>query len=93
MNSRHRLARGPPKSLASLDNRTNLALSPQQRERLLDRLARGVRNLELGTEFGLSSKQIQRIRMGFARDIAKRRERRSRAERLDEQTPGIPASF
>jgi hypothetical protein len=75
--------------------KAKLALSPQQREKLLDRLrlARGVRNSELGTEFGLSSKQIRGIRMVCARDIAKRRERLSRAERLDEQTPGIPASL
>jgi len=73
------------------DKHPSLALSPQQRETLLDRLARGARNSELGTEFGLSSKQIQGIRMGCARDIAKRRERLSRAECVDEQA-SVPAS-
>ena len=52
-----------------------VALADDQRDRLLDRLARGARNAELAAEFGMSSKQIQGIRMGCAREIAKRRVR------------------
>jgi len=49
------------------------ALADDQRDRLLDHLARGARNAELATEFGMSLKRIQGIRMGCAREIAKRR--------------------
>lgn len=55
--------------------RTGLVLSAEQRERLLDRLAKGARNAELATEFGLSPRQVQGVRMGSAREIAERRNR------------------
>src|SRR5262249_40918015 len=55
--------------------RSSVALSVEQRERLLTRFAEGARNAELATEFGLSSKQTQGIRMGCAREIAKRRDK------------------
>jgi hypothetical protein len=48
-------------------------LTHNQRDRLLDRLAAGGRNAELAAEFGLSAKQVQGVRMGCAREIAKRR--------------------
>jgi len=54
--------------------RSSVALSIEQRERLLTRFAEGARNVELATEFGLSPKQTQGIRMGCAREIAKRRD-------------------
>jgi hypothetical protein len=51
-----------------------LALSPEHREQLLQRFAQGARNAELASEFGLSKQQVQGIRMGSAREIAKRRD-------------------
>ena len=51
-----------------------LDLTREQRARLIARLAEGARNAELASEFGLSRKQVQGIRMGCAREIAKRRE-------------------
>jgi DNA-binding CsgD family transcriptional regulator len=53
--------------------RNGLALSDNDRERLLDRLAKGARNVELAGEFGISAKQVQGLRMGCAREIARRR--------------------
>ena len=54
--------------------RARLILPTEHRERLLERLARGVKNAELATEFGVSSKQVQGLRMGCAREIAQRRD-------------------
>lgn len=53
--------------------RNGMALSNDDRDRLLDRLASGARNAELAVEFGISAKQIQGLRMGCARQIARRR--------------------
>lgn len=47
------------------------------RDRLLGRLAEGAKNAELAAEFGLSPKQVQGVRMGCGREIAKRREKLS----------------
>jgi hypothetical protein len=55
--------------------RTGLVLSPDQREQLLERLAQGATNAELASEFDLSARQAQGIRMGSAREIASRRSR------------------
>jgi DNA-binding CsgD family transcriptional regulator len=52
-----------------------LTLAPEQREQLLERLAQGARNAELARDFGLSTRQVQGIRMGSAREIARRRDR------------------
>ena len=52
---------------------TGLALSSENREQLLDRLAAGATNAELAGEFGLGARQVQGIRMGAAREIANRR--------------------
>ncbi len=65
-------------SLPTIGN--GLALTSEQREQLLDRLARGSRNAELASEFGLSAKQVQGIRMGSAREIAMRRDRHSQTD-------------
>ena len=51
-----------------------LAVSAEHRERLLDRLAQGAKNAELAAEFGLSLRQVQGLRMGCAREIARRRD-------------------
>ena len=72
---------------------SGLSLSPDQRERLLERLAEGARNAELATEFGLSPKQVQGIRIGSAREIARRRERQSQRERPPESVPAVSASM
>ena len=58
----------------SSKNRAGLDLTREQRARLIARLAEGIKNAELAGEFGLSRKQVQGIRMGCAREIAKRRE-------------------
>ena len=52
-----------------------LTLAAEQREQLLERLAQGARNAELASDFGLSTRQVQGIRMGSAREIARRRDR------------------
>ena len=52
--------------------RMRLSLSPEKREQLSQRLAQGARNAELASEFGLSKQQVQGIRMGLARQTAKR---------------------
>lgn len=48
-------------------------ISVEQRSRLIERLAQGRRNAELADEFALTTKQIQGVRMGCARQIAARR--------------------
>jgi hypothetical protein len=49
------------------------AMSPDERRRLIDRLAAGAKNVDLATEFGLTPKQVQGFRIGCAREIAARR--------------------
>jgi hypothetical protein len=51
------------------------------------RLARGARNAELATEFGISRLQVQGIRMGRAREIARSRNRLSANTPASDQTP------
>jgi hypothetical protein len=58
-----------------LKKRTPLTVPPEQREQLLQRLAHGARNAEVASEFGLSMKQVQGIRMGSAREITRIRDR------------------
>jgi DNA-directed RNA polymerase specialized sigma24 family protein len=55
--------------------RTPLTLPSDQREQLLERLAAGTRNAEVASEFGLSIRQVQGIRMGSAREITRIRDR------------------
>jgi hypothetical protein len=57
---------------------TRLALPTERRDQLLDRLAEDAKNAELAAEFGITSKQVQGIRMGCAREIAKRRDQLTR---------------
>lgn len=69
--------------------RSSIALSIEQRESLLTRFAEGARNAELAKQFGLSPKQIQGIRMGCAREIAKRRDQLAKTdEQLSETKAG-----
>jgi hypothetical protein len=56
-----------PEASSRPATQTRLALSDEQRERLMDRLAKGATNAELANEFGLSLRQAQGIRMGTAR--------------------------
>ena len=73
--------------------KTSISLSTEQREELLDRLAGGAANVELASAFGLSTRQVQGIRMGSAREIAKRRERRVGAAASPANTAELPASI
>ena len=57
----------------SQPKRPAISLGPEARERLLDRIAKGARKAELATEFKLTPKQVQGIRMGSAREITRRR--------------------
>jgi len=66
-----------------------IALSAEQREHLLTLFAEGARNLELATKFGLSPRQVQGIRMGCAREIAKRRDQLGRATAETEEMPMV----
>jgi hypothetical protein len=72
--------------------RTALALSPEQREQLLRRLAQGARNGELADEFGLSSRQVQGIRMGSARQIARLRHTVDEQKQGSQPAPAVSAS-
>ena len=71
---------------------TRLALPAELRDRLLERLAEGAKNAELAAEFGLTSKQVQGIRMGCARELAKRREQLSTKSPHPDQRPAYTAS-
>ena len=81
--------------------RSSVALSIEQRESLLTRFAEGARNAELAKEFGLGRKQIQGIRMGCAREIAKRRDQLGKTDEQlsetkaesDQTDPVEPASI
>jgi hypothetical protein len=72
--------------------RARLALPTEHRERLLERLAQGAKNAELAAEFGVSSKQVQGLRIGCAREIAQRRDRFGSKEPadLDQISPATP---
>lgn len=50
-----------------------LPLLAEQRDQLIERIARGEKNNALAAEFGLTPKQVQGVRMGAARQIALRR--------------------
>ena len=81
-----------PQAASDEPKHPRIALTENQREQLLDRIAEGARNAELALEFGLSAKQVQGLRMGCAREIAERRERRGQpspapAHRDDDATP------
>jgi hypothetical protein len=54
---------------------SHLPLSKEQREELLGRMAKGAKNAELAGDYGLNPRQVQGIRMGSGREIAKRRAR------------------
>ena len=68
-----------------------LAVSAEHRERLLDRLAHGATNAELAAEFGVSLRQVQGLRMGCAREIARRRDQLGKGSARMEPT-SLPAS-
>lgn len=66
------------------DKHSRLAMPAERRDELLDRLAQGAPNKELATFFGVSPKQIQGVRMGAAREIAKRRSRHRHSDADDD---------
>lgn len=67
-------------------------LSADRREHLLDRLAAGASNAEIAARLGLASKQVQGIRMGSAREIAKRRESLNGSNQPALEPRPLPAS-
>jgi len=62
-------------NISSMKKPIGLALSSDRREQLLDRLAQGASNAEVAQVFSLSTRQVQGMRMGAARDITNRRQR------------------
>lgn len=66
---------------------TRLALPMERRDQLLDRLAEDASNAELAAEFGLTSKQVQGIRMGCARELTKRRDQLARKPMYPDRAP------
>jgi hypothetical protein len=86
---RHGVSNSKPVGEPASARRRSVALSIEQRERLLTRFAEGARNAELATEFGLSLKQTQGIRMGCAREIAKRRDHLSKTMAEAEQNDAM----
>jgi hypothetical protein len=65
-------------------------ISPEQRQRLIDRLATGAKNTDLAAEFGLTAKQVQGVRIGCGREIAARRS--EAAPRLAQEPPAAAPS-
>jgi len=77
---------------ASQAGHTGLSLSAADRDELLDLLASGAKNAELAHRFGLTPRQVQGIRMGSARRIAKRRQETGTQQ--DKKVPEtLPASI
>jgi hypothetical protein len=70
---------------------TRLALPAELRDRLLERLAEGAKNAELAAEFGIASKQVQGVRMGCARELARRKQLSTKAPHPD-QSPAHTAT-
>ena len=64
--------------------RPGLELTAEQRDLLITRLAEGAKNAQLATQFSLSPKQVQGVRIGCAREIAKRREQTGASARPSE---------
>lgn len=70
--------------------RTPLALTADQRDRLLMKIASGAKNGELAQEFELSPKQVQGLRIGCASEIARRRAlAQNEAPALQQQVPSV----
>lgn len=84
--------RSRPISHEEAPKRTGLALSPEKREQLLDQLAAGATNSEVAREFGSTSRQVQGIRLGAAREIAKRRDRQAKKDADPDDAGEPPAS-
>src|SRR6266851_3935600 len=82
----------PDAETRAIPKHAGLALSADQREQLVDRLARGARNAELAAEFHISPRQVQGIRMGYARAVAKRRREGNQEEQPVSQSHTVSAS-
>jgi DNA-binding CsgD family transcriptional regulator len=90
----HPVSEAPPSpDRPASQKRTALALSQEQREQLLRRLAQGARNGELANEFGISSRQVQGIRMGSARQIAGLRRTVDEQEQGSQPAPAVSVSI
>jgi hypothetical protein len=64
-----------PAASDQTSEQTRFSLSQEQREKLLGRLAEGGTNAELASEFGLSLRQVQGVRLGTGRKGSKKRDR------------------
>jgi|HubBroStandDraft_4_1064222.scaffolds.fasta_scaffold41498_3 hypothetical protein len=83
-----RTAAEPPDTRPRTQKRIALALSSDQRERLLERLATGGKNAQLAIEFGLSRQQVLRSQNG----LRPRNCPASRSTEADKQHPGTIAA-
>ena len=63
-----------------------IQLSTDDRERLIERLSSGATNPELASEFGLSRKQVQGLRLGLARKGTKWRANSEEKQQPAEET-------
>lgn len=68
-------AQNEPQRKPQSNPKGRLSLSADQRDRMLDRLAAGMKNADIAEEFGISPQQVQGVRIGSAREIAVRRQR------------------
>ena len=68
-------AQNEPQRKQQSNPKGRLSLSADQRDRMLDRLAAGMKNADIAEEFGISPQQVQGVRIGSAREIAVRRQR------------------
>jgi hypothetical protein len=79
------LERKPDGRTAASDQtseQTRLGLAQEQRDKLLGRLAEGATNAELASEFGLSPRQVQGVRLGTGRKGVKNRDRTGKDVRI-----------
>jgi hypothetical protein len=84
------LERKPDGRTAASDQtseQTRLGLAQEQRDKLLGRLAEGATNAELASEFGLSPRQVQGVRLGTGRKGIKNRDRAGKDIRIP--TPAL----
>ena len=68
-----------------------LLLTPEQRDQLLNRLAEGATNGALAAEFSITPRQVQGVRMGAAREIARRARARTEPAERAAPAPTEPA--
>lgn len=67
-------------------------VTPEVRQQLIDRIASGGKNADLAAEFGLAPKQVQGIRIGCAREIARKARDKEGPAATPAQLRTLPAS-